>query len=90
LSEASQKITDKISEFRSEQNKAPRSEISHEIEVCAFNNNHTALIFGSFHQGKEQIFYFKRDFHLFYFVAASWCIAKKGGAKSRKLSLRFV
>ena len=24
-----------------------------------FNNNHTALIFGSFHQGKEQRFHFK-------------------------------
>ena len=25
-----------------------------------FNNNTTALIFGSFHQGKEQRFYFKK------------------------------
>jgi hypothetical protein len=30
-----------------------------------FNNNIEALIFGSFHQGKEQRFHFKRDFHLF-------------------------
>jgi hypothetical protein len=35
LSEASQKITDKITDFRSEQNKALRSEISYEIEICA-------------------------------------------------------
>ena len=40
-----------------------------------FNNNHTALIFGYFHQGKEQIFHFKIRFPPF-------CIAKKGGAKN--------
>jgi hypothetical protein len=30
-----------------------------------FNNYPEALIFGSFHQGKEQKYHFKRDFHLF-------------------------
>ena len=54
LSEASLKITDKISDFRSEQNEALRSEIIDQSRNLRFNNNHTALIFGSFHQGKEQ------------------------------------
>jgi len=45
--------------FRSEQNKAPRSEIIDNNRDPSFNNNHSALIFGSFHQGKEQRFIFK-------------------------------
>jgi hypothetical protein len=44
-----------------------------------FKNNHSALIFGSFDQAKEQRFQFQTRFPPF-------CIAKKGGAKSRKLS----
>jgi hypothetical protein len=54
LSEASLKITDKISDFRSEQNEALRSEIINQSRNLRFNNNHTALIFGSFEQAKEQ------------------------------------
>jgi hypothetical protein len=45
--------------FRSEQNKAHRIEIISNSEKSRFNNNTTALIFGSFHQGKEQRFHFK-------------------------------
>jgi hypothetical protein len=55
-----------------------------------FNNHPSALIFGSFHQGKEQRFHFKLDFHLFYFVAAARCIAKKGGAKNTSAKIKIA
>jgi len=54
LEEAAQQITDKISDFRSEQNEALRSEIIDQNRNSRFNNNHPALIFGSFDQAKEQ------------------------------------
>jgi hypothetical protein len=40
--------------FRREQNKALRSEIIDQNRNSRFNNNHTAMIFGSFDQAKEQ------------------------------------
>ena len=47
--------------FRSEQNKAPRSEKLQKIRKLRFNNNPTALIFGSFDQAKEQRFHLKSN-----------------------------
>jgi len=41
------------------------AKIFNKYRQLRFNNNPEALIFGSFHQGKEQRFHFKRDFHLF-------------------------
>ena len=58
LSEASLKITDKISEFMRGQNKALEAKILNKYRKLRFNKYPTALIFCSFHQGKEQSFYF--------------------------------
>jgi hypothetical protein len=60
LSVASQKITDKISEFRRAQNKALGAKILNKYRKLRFNNYPTALIFGSFDQAKEQRIYFSK------------------------------
>jgi hypothetical protein len=57
LSEASQKITDKISISGVNKIKRLGAKINKKIDNLRFKNNPTALIFGSFHQGKEQRFY---------------------------------
>jgi hypothetical protein len=58
LSEAAQQITDKISVSEEIKIKRIKEKISYKIQKQRFNNNSTALIFGSFHQGKEQRFHF--------------------------------
>jgi hypothetical protein len=42
--------------FRRAQNKALEAKVSIQNRNLRFKNNHSALIFGSFHQGKEQRF----------------------------------
>jgi hypothetical protein len=54
LSEAAQKITGKISVSGAIKIKRLEAKISNNIRELRFNSNSTALIFGSFHQGKEQ------------------------------------
>jgi hypothetical protein len=54
LSEAAQQITDKISISGAIKIKRIEAKISNNIRKMRFNNNSSALIFGSFHQGKEQ------------------------------------
>jgi hypothetical protein len=57
LSDAAQKITDKISISGVNKIKRLEGEINKKVEKLRFKNNPTALIFGSFDQGKEQRFY---------------------------------
>jgi hypothetical protein len=59
LSEAAQQITDKISISGVNKIKRLGAIISRKNRDLRFNNNHTALIFGSFDQAKEQRFHFK-------------------------------
>jgi hypothetical protein len=54
LEEAAQQITDKISISGANKIKRLEAIISRKNRDLRFNNNHSALIFGSFHQGKEQ------------------------------------
>jgi len=44
--------------FRRAQNKALEAKVFNKYRKLRFNNNLEALIFGSFHQGKEQRFQF--------------------------------
>jgi len=59
LEEAAQQITDKISLSGANKIKRFGAKIFNKYRELRFNNNPTALIFGSFHQGKEQKFHFK-------------------------------
>jgi len=59
LTEAAQQITDKISISGVNKMKRLGARIIRKSGDLRFNNNPEALIFGSFHQGKEQRFYFK-------------------------------
>jgi hypothetical protein len=59
LEVAAQQITDKISISGVNKIKRSERESSGKIRDLRFNNNPEALIFGSFHQGKEQRFHFK-------------------------------
>jgi len=54
LSDAAQKITDKISISGVNKIKRLEGEINKKVEKLRFKNNPTALIFGSFDQAKEQ------------------------------------
>jgi hypothetical protein len=59
LEEAAQQITDKISISGANKIKRLGAIISIKNRYLRFNNNPEALIFGSFHQGKEQRSHFK-------------------------------
>jgi hypothetical protein len=61
LTVASQKITDKISISGANKIKRLGAKILNNNRKLRFNNHPTALIFGSFHQGKEQRFHFKSN-----------------------------
>jgi hypothetical protein len=63
LSEAAQQITDKISVSGTIKIKRLEAKISNNIRKLRFNNNSTALIFGSFHQGKEQRSHSMKNHH---------------------------
>jgi len=54
LTVAAQQITDKISLSGGHKIKRSKRKSSINTEKLRFNNNPEALIFGSFHQGKEQ------------------------------------
>jgi hypothetical protein len=58
LTVALQKITDKISLSGGHKIKRSKRKSSINTEKLRFNNNPEALIFRSFHQGKEQRIYF--------------------------------
>jgi hypothetical protein len=62
---ASQKITDKISISGANKIKRIEAKIFKKSGRLRFKNNHSALIFDSFHQGKEQRFLFqmKRSYY---------------------------
>jgi hypothetical protein len=59
LEEAAQQITDKISISGVNKMKRLGGKILRINRNLRFNNNTAALIFGSFHQGKEQRSHFK-------------------------------
>jgi hypothetical protein len=47
--------------FRRAQNKALEAKVFNKYRKLRFNNNPEALIFGSFHQGKEQRIHFNSN-----------------------------
>jgi hypothetical protein len=59
LSEAAQQITGKISVSGAIKIKRLEAKIFNNIRKLRFNSNSSALIFGSFHQGKEQRSHFQ-------------------------------
>jgi hypothetical protein len=60
LEESAQQITEKISISGANKMKRLGGKILRKNRDLRFNNNPTALIFGSFDQAKEQRFYFKK------------------------------